>query len=74
MSSKLIPSAWSYLQAFTKLVINRNTEVEHLLSFLSSPLLPNLRHHIAHREHHFLFGPVTQSSASTVHSTRPQAF
>lgn len=43
MCSKPIPSAWSYLQAFTKLVINRNTEVEHLLSFLSSPLPPNLK-------------------------------
>lgn len=42
MPRKPIPSAWSYLQAFTKLVINRNTEVEHLLSFLSSPFLPNL--------------------------------
>lgn len=30
------------LGSFTKLVINRNTEVEHLLSFLSSHLLPHL--------------------------------
>lgn len=42
MPRKLIPSARSYLQAFTKLVINRNTDAEHLLSFLSSLLLFNL--------------------------------